>query len=76
MFKEPRIKTAQINKIQAPTLVMAGNKDMIRPAHTRLIANSIKNGSLKIYGGDHFFIYREPEEFCRYIIDFLTDEKE
>ena len=73
MFKEPHIKPADINKIQAKTLVMAGDKDMIRPAHTRLIANSIKNGILKTCEGDHFFIYREPEKFCEYIIDFLKE---
>ncbi len=73
MFKEPHIKTSQINKIQAKTLVTAGDKDMIRPAHTRLIANSIKNGLLKMYHGDHFYIYREPEEFCRIVIDFLKE---
>ncbi len=71
MFKEPHIKPNDINKIQAKTLVMAGNKDMVKPSHTRLIANSIKNGILKLYEGDHFFIYKQPEEFCKYVIDFL-----
>ena len=73
MFKEPHIKPSQINKIQAKTLVMAGDKDMIKPSHTRLIANSIKNGVLKTYAGDHFFIYKQPEEFCKYVIEFLND---
>lgn len=74
MFKEPHIKPSDINKIQAKTLVMAGDKDMIRPAHTRLIANSIKNGVLKTFEGDHFFIYRQPDEFCQYVIDFLNND--
>ena len=73
MFKEPHIKPSQINKIQAKTLVMAGDKDMIKSSHTRLIANSIKNGVLKIYEGDHFFIYRQPEKFCEYVIEFLNE---
>ncbi|MBQ9604006.1 MAG: alpha/beta hydrolase [Firmicutes bacterium] len=74
MFKEPHLKPNYINKIQAKTLVMAGDKDMISRSHTDLIVNSIKNGILKIYKGDHFYIYRQPEEFCKTVIDFLTEE--
>ncbi len=73
MFKEPDIKPHEINKIEAPTLVLAGNKDMIKRSHTDLICNSIKKGVLKIYEGDHFYIYREPEEFCKTVIDFLEE---
>ncbi len=75
MFKEPHLKPYYINKIQAKTLVMAGDKDMISRSHTDLIVNSIKNGILKIYKGDHFYIYRQPEEFCKYVIDFLNKDE-
>lgn len=71
MFKEPNIKPETINKIQAKTLVMAGKNDMIKRGHTDLICNSIKNGILKICDGDHFFIYKDPEKFCKEVTDFL-----
>lgn len=72
MFKEPNLTPHIINKIQSKTLVMAGNDDMITRQHTDLICNSIKNGILKIYNGDHFFIYKEPEKFCETVLDFLN----
>ena len=72
MFKEPNIRPADINKIEAETLVMAGDKDMIKRSHTDLICNSIKRGMLKIYTGDHFYIYKEPEAFCETVINFLN----
>lgn len=71
MYKEPNIKPADINKIEADTLVMTGDKDMITRTHTDLICNSIKKGILKVYSGDHFYIYKEPEEFCKQVTDFL-----
>ena len=73
MFKEPDIKPAEINKIQAKTLVLTGDRDMITRTHTDLICNSIKNGMLKVYKGDHFYIYREPEAFCGIVEKFLEE---
>ena len=49
---------------------------VIKNNHNRQVfdAQKIKNGILKIYKGDHFYIYRQPEEFCKTVIDFLTEE--
>ncbi len=45
---EPHIKTNDLRKIQCPTLVIGGDHDVILPAHTMLIAQSIQKGYLWI----------------------------
>jgi len=45
---EPHIKTADLQKIQCPTLVIGGDHDVILPQHTMLIAQSIPKSYLWI----------------------------
>ena len=71
MAKEPDITKAMLSRITAKTLVIAGDKDMIKPEHTRLIADSIKNAELCILQGDHFIIYRTPEVINEKAEEFL-----
>lgn len=48
MVTEPDITTEQLNKIKIPVYVLAGEKDLIKQKHTKLIADSIPNSTLKI----------------------------
>lgn len=48
MVKEPNISIKDLEKINIPTYVLAGEKDVIKEAHTRLIAENIKNSTLEI----------------------------
>lgn len=73
MAKEPCINPAELKRISAKTLVIAGTKDMIRPAHTALIAKSIPNAELFMPEGDHFIIYRTPEVINEKVEDFLKE---
>jgi pimeloyl-ACP methyl ester carboxylesterase len=45
---EPHIATGQLNKISCPVLVIGGDHDLILPAHTMLIAQSIPESYLWI----------------------------
>lgn len=53
MVNEPNIRPEELCAIQAPTLVIAGTKDMIKTAHTELIADHIPNAKLSVIPGDH-----------------------
>ena len=54
MLREPDLTDADLAKITAPTLVCAGEKDMIKEAETRRIAHGIKGAKLFIVeGADH-----------------------
>ncbi len=74
MVKEPHFDPAQLRAIQVPTLVIAGDRDMIKDEHTRLIHQSIPNSRLVILPGDHFLANKDPSAFNRAVEDFLQAE--
>lgn len=71
MVNDPNVAPEELAGIQAPTLVIAGSRDMIKDAHTRLIASSIPNAELVILRGSHFVANKRPEEFNKAILAFL-----
>ena len=70
MTDEPRIRPAELGTIRVPTLVVAGTDDMITPAHTLLIAQSIPGAQLRFVEGDHFVAAGNPDAFNRVLADF------
>lgn len=73
MYKEPDIIPDILQRVEAPSLVVAGTRDMVLTDHSRLIAKSLKNAELKlIEGADHFFIYKEAEAFCEILDEFIS----
>lgn len=71
MVREPHISPQQLSQIQAPTLVLAGTKDMIRTKHTKSIAEAIPDSRLVLVPGDHFIAAKQSKEFHRAIDSFL-----
>lgn len=71
MVNEPNIKIEELHSIQIPTLVIAGENDMIKEKHTREIANNIPNAKLSIIKGNHFIASKESEVFNQEIEKFL-----
>ena len=71
MVNDPDIKPEELVRIQSPTLVLAGDKDMIKEKHTRLITESIPGAELCILPGSHFVANRNPEAFNEAVLRFL-----
>ncbi len=71
MVNEPNVAPTELAGIRAKTLVIAGTRDMIKEAHTRLIAESIPDARLVFVKGNHFIANRNPAEFNRAVLDFL-----
>ena len=71
MVNDPNVRPEELSAITAKTLVIAGNKDMIKESHTRLIASSIRDSQLVILKGDHFIANKCPEAFNRAVLAFL-----
>jgi pimeloyl-ACP methyl ester carboxylesterase len=65
---EPRV-----SEIEAPTLVITGDEDVIVPHQNSLnLAGRIRGAELRIVrGGSHTFFIERPEEFNRAVIDFI-----
>ena len=71
MVNDPNVKPYELSQIQSPTLVIAGNNDMIKDEHTRLIARSIPNAEISIIPGTHFIANKNPEVFNETVLRFL-----
>ena len=74
MVNDPNVRPEELAAITAKTLVIAGNKDMIKESQTRLIASNIRDSQLVILKGDHFIANKCPEAFNRAVLAFLRDE--
>jgi pimeloyl-ACP methyl ester carboxylesterase len=57
MLHQPDINSEELNKIIVPTLVLAGQKDIIKETHTRYIAEQITDSKLKIIAGENHGSY-------------------
>ena len=75
MRKEPDISFDDLQTLSLPTLVVAGDHDMIRSSHTRRIAGSLPNAQLVILPGDHFVAKKQPDAFNRAVLSFLNPSR-
>lgn len=71
---EPNIKVQDLRTINVKTLVLAGEKDVIKAKHTKLIADHINKSQLIIFKKETHMV---PEEnaplFNKTVIDFLKE---
>ena len=72
MVRDPNLRPSELSQIRAHTLVVAGDHDMIRDGHTRLIARSLPHAELAILPGGHFIARDNPEDFNRTVEAFLN----
>ena len=72
MMTQPNLDPARLGVLTMPVLVVAGDDDVIREEHTRLIADSIPGSRLAILPGDHYVARRNPEAFNPLVLDFLN----
>ena len=68
----PDMSLEELASIQAPVLVMAGDRDIIREEHTLLIYQTLSNAHLAIFPGEtHFTPATDPELFNRTVDRFM-----
>ncbi|GGG97405.1 hypothetical protein GCM10007415_35970 [Parapedobacter pyrenivorans] len=74
LLTEPNRVYEDLRAIHCPVLVMAGENDIIKEAHTRGIVAHLPNGTLHIAAGeDHYFPVNNPSAFNEVVLDFLDD---
>lgn len=71
MVNDPNILPCELQKIHVKTLVICGDRDMIKDEHTKLIAKNIKNSTLSVLHGDHFVANKCHDEFNLAVDEFL-----
>lgn len=74
MVNEPHIDPKELAALTMPVMVIVGSRDMIRAAHSRLIADSLPHGRLVTVEGDHFIANKQPVQFNRAVLEFLKEE--
>lgn len=63
----------RLGKITAPTLVLAGEQDMLMPAdRVRQLAEQIPGASFQTLPGGHSFMTESSDEFNRVVSEFLA----
>lgn len=73
MMKEPQIEYSSLEKVKIPTLVMAGEFDMIKENDTKKIGESLPYGVVKIIkGGNHFLLRDSFQQTIKEIQLFLN----
>ena len=73
MMTQPNLRPEQLSGLTMPTLVVAGEEDVIREEHTCLIAESFPNSRLEILPGDHFVARRNTEQYNKVVLNFLLE---
>jgi len=72
----PKLTLEEISQITIPTLVVTGEKDLVSQRHNDEISNAIKGSQrLVISGGDHFWMFKQPEKFHDCVMKFLESIK-
>ena len=73
MLTEPQIAESDLRSISAPTLVVAGEKDMVKASETKKIASAIPNATLKIIPkADHMDYIVHNDLLAEDVIRFLS----
>ncbi len=71
MVNEPRLTKESFSGVDAPTLVLVGSRDVIKPEHTEYIVSSFKNSYLAVVEGGHNIVKTNSEPYIAAIDGFL-----
>jgi pimeloyl-ACP methyl ester carboxylesterase len=70
--EEPTLTTTELASIRAPTLVVVGDGDVIRPEHTLELFRAVPAAQLCVVpDSSHFVMNEKPKFVNRAILDFL-----
>lgn len=74
MLTQPNITQTQLGQIVTPTVILAGSRDIVKDAHTKMIAESIPNSALTILDGEtHASYVLHSERLYEVIGPFLEE---
>lgn len=71
MVNKPNIRQSELSALTVPTLVIVGDRDMIKDKHSRLIASSLPDATFVSIPGNHFIAAKASKQFNREVERFL-----
>ncbi len=75
MIKEPDIKAHDLKEVRVPTLVIAGENDMIKKSHSRKIYKKLPAAKLVTIPGNHFIANENFDLFNLEVARFLEENR-
>lgn len=74
LLTEPNIMPSSLKAIKCPVLVMAGEHDVVKEGHTKLIANSIPSSKMVIFEkASHQAPVEIPDKFNHTVLRFFQE---
>jgi len=75
MLEEPDITADQLSRIDVPTFVLAGERDIVKEQHTRTIAGAIPGARLRILPGEsHGSYVLHNAKLCGILTPFFQED--
>lgn len=73
MVDDPCLDPADLARVRASTLVVAGERDVVRPEHTRLIADAVPDARLAVVPrAGHMLPLQAPEQLAELVRSHLA----
>ena len=73
--EEPGLTVADLGAVSCPTLVMAGDDDLVTLEHTLALYRGLPNSELAVVpAASHLLLLEKPELCTRLVTDFLTSD--
>ncbi|MCC2334684.1 alpha/beta fold hydrolase [Cellulomonas wangsupingiae] len=73
MADDPHLDPADLARVRARTLVVVGERDVVRPEHSRLVARSVPDGRLQVVpGAGHMLPVQRPYRLAASVSQFLA----
>lgn len=73
MLTQPQLTVLDLKSIASPVLVIAGEKDVIKEDHSKLIKNSIEKSEILIIpNAGHYVPFEQSKMLNEHILKFLT----
>jgi len=70
----PTLTTADLRRIEVPTLVLVGDDDAVAIGHTIALYEALPAGQLAVVpGSSHLVPIEKPDVVNRLLVDFLDD---
>lgn len=73
MVNDPNIDPEELKDVEAKTLVLTGNDDLIKGEHSALIAEKIPDAKWVSIPGDHWIANKYWKDFNRVVEEFLNE---
>lgn len=71
---EPELELASLRELQAPTLLLQGDRDEVTVEHSKAVAEAVPNGRLAVLPGTHMLPMETPDVVNALLLAYLRGD--